>query len=255
MKKTKNKIKIILLIADICTGIILAVIIYVIKKINKIIEQMGKRTEYLEMKEIYYKNLLKKEEKTQKYRHDMNEHLLCIKSMAEKSGNKQLTEYIRKLYSDMQEIRTMTYEFGNAAANVLINYYIEQIRDIADVTVCGVWLETGELSDYDLCIVIGNLMKNAVREITENESEKNYINIRLLEEDNEIKMIVKNSCKCREIKMGKDMLPITTKSDKKVHGIGFSNVRKIVEKNHGILKWECKENCFSVMFTMKKITI
>lgn len=248
-----SKIKIGLLIAYICTGLIIAVLIYLSKKIDKSIEQMQKKTEYMEMNEIYYKNLLEKEEKTKYYRHDMNEHLLYISSMAEKSGNEQWIEYIRKLYTDLQEIRTSTYEFGNDVANVLINYYIGQIKGIADVTVYGVWLETGKLSDYDLCIVIGNLMENAVREITEDEGEQKYINIRLLEEDEDIKMIVRNSCKCCNIEMGRDMLPKTTKSDKKAHGIGFNNVKKIVEKNNGIFKWECKENCFSVMFTMKKL--
>ena len=42
-------------------------------------------------------------------------------------------------------------------------------------------------------------------------------------------------------------LPLTTKKNKKDHGIGLKNVKEMVEKNHGNFSWKCENREFKVV--------
>ena len=48
----------------------------------------------------------------------------------------------------------------------------------------------------------------------------------------------------------KSNLPISSKEDKKNHGIGLKNVKETIEKNHGTFSWECRDGEFRVTIAL-----
>ena len=56
-------------------------------------------------------------------------------------------------------------------------------------------------------------------------------------------------------KVDKNKKLVTTKSDKKRHGIGMLSMRTVVEKYGGNLEWKCENKQFFLSIIVKNITI
>ena len=82
---------------------------------------------------------------------------------------------------------------------------------------------------FDLSIVIGNLLDNAIRGAM--ESEQRSLNCIIYYEKGILRMQVKNSVKEKALRKGERYL--STKKKKEGHGIGLENVRYVVEKHQG----------------------
>lgn len=69
-----------------------------------------------------------------------------------------------------------------------------------------------------------------------------------------MKFTISNSSRMKKMNIS-SKLPLTTKADKKNHGIGLRNVRETVEKNQGKFLWEYKENEFKVEIALPLIEL
>ena len=87
------------------------------------------------------------------------------------------------------------------------------------------------LRSFDLNVLLGNLLDNAIDASVQTEDKKLKITIKL---DKGILFL--NICNsCQRIADGRRDFLETTKEDKGNHGIGLKNVRRIVKKYHGDL--------------------
>ena len=49
-------------------------------------------------------NLLEKEEETRKYRHDMNNHLMCLSALAEAENIPEIRDYLSNLQNQFRSV-------------------------------------------------------------------------------------------------------------------------------------------------------
>ena len=89
--------------------------------------------------------------------------------------------------------------------------------------------ESMKLSSYDMNILLGNLMQNAI-DATEKCKEK-YIDVLIRYDRNCIFIKISNPYDGE--RLVKDGEYITTKNEEKNHGLGIRSVKKIVEKYDG----------------------
>ena len=83
----------------------------------------------------------------------------------------------------------------------------------------------------DICLILGNLLENAV-EAAEKVEGKKYIKIQMKYDKNNLLLFVMNNYKGQLVKI-KDKRLKSTKSDAGNHGVGLPSVYRAVHKYHG----------------------
>ncbi len=195
----------------------------------------------------YYELLLKKEEETRKFRHDIQNHMYCIQLLLEQKEEKKALEYIEEIQMHMTKIHTTVYQTGQDLIDGLLNFYLDKIQYPVKIEVKGKCAGKINLSDFEVCTIFSNLILNAVENINRQTEEdaKRYFRCEVQEGKHFVKYIFENSF-CLDLKQGEK----TIKGDKKNHGYGLENVQKTLLDNHGELCIEKEENCFRIIVSI-----
>lgn len=203
-----------------------------------------------QMSENYYLALLRKEEETRKYRHDMNSHILCLKEYARKEKATDTLQYIETLEKRLDNIQKKVYFTGNDILDILLNYYLQSL-DNTNISVTGMCKSELKINDVDFCIVISNLLQNSVEEILRLQNTDRYIRISVEQGKSFLRFEIRNSSETVFFKNRE--LPGTQKEDKKNHGIGLTNVIETIECNQGMFEMEGngKEVCATVVLPVQ----
>lgn len=193
-----------------------------------------------EQQREYFEQLLKKEQDTRQFRHDLVAELLELKNYSENGEFEKLDQYLAEMLGEISGISERQYDVGNDIVNTIINYYFLPIRETCKVKVKGYMYEEQKISQRDLCIVVSNLVKNAVEAVEKVLDEQREIVFEVQQGKKALNIHVENTVK-GEVAF-RNGFPVTTKTDKRNHGIGLWNVKTVVEKYMGC--YNCKvENC------------
>jgi sensor histidine kinase YesM len=171
-------------------------------------------------------------------RHDMKNHILALQVLVQKNEMEEADNYLQS----MQSFMTNPQEYvstGNDTIDGLLNYKIQKAKDVLKQVETNISIpENLNLHSFDLNVVLGNLLDNAIEASVQTEEKKLKITMKL-----DKGVLFLNICNsCREIANGKKTMLETTKYDKTNHGIGLKNVRRIVEKYHGDMEFICEND-------------
>lgn len=229
-------------------GLLGAFLIY-IKNMNEKLEASVETERALkELQEKYYETLLEKEEGTRRYRHDMNNHLLCLAELAKEGDTKAVSDYINSMQEQMTFLQKKSFVTGNKVLDVLLNHYGSLADRDTRVSLMGKMNAAPEISDADLCTVFANLLQNAVEAVEKCQNPEKYIRVQIEQGREYLKIRIENSAEV--IKDKKDILK-TAKKDKRNHGIGVRNVKETIERNHGMLQINREEEKFVAEVVLK----
>lgn len=196
----------------------------------------------------YYETMLLREENTRRFRHDIANHLICLRELI-RQDEKEAICYIEELQKDMIKIQHNTYSVGNIVIDAILNYYTQMLRDDVQITVVANYIEEAFMDEVQLCTMFSNLMKNAVEELERQQEGNKYLKVIVQKGIHGLKIEVENSTN-RKKECVKESFLETVKADKKNHGIGLRNVKDVVESNAGIFNVEQLEVCFRVMIIL-----
>lgn len=185
----------------------------------------------VETEKTYYDILDKQNQDLRIYAHDAKNHLAAIKSL---NTNPQIDEYLNKITESLATYSKVSRS-GNHSLDVIINRYVTEcsIKDVKftfDTRLKNLEYVEG----YDLVTILGNLLDNALE--SAEKSEKREIALSTDYRNTYDVLIVTNSCDIAP-KSSNNKL-ITTKADKKLHGIGLKSVAKTLTKYNGDYDWE-----------------
>ena len=107
--------------------------------------------------------------------------------------------------------------------------------------------ELKNISDIDIGILIANLFDNAI-EACEKNKNKSEIVIKIWESGSYYCIKIVNTVET-DILINNPNL-VTSKKNKKIHGIGINSVRDIVHKYNGIMNFEQKSDKFYVYISL-----
>lgn len=222
-------------------GIIVIIVIY-IKNTNDKLEQMIVLEQQMKQWQAnYYETLLEKEQATRKYRHDMNNHLICLKRLIEDGDIEGTKEYIGGMNANMQEIKRKSYNTGITILDVLMNYHIEQLESEVEVKIKGCCNQSVALSDIDMCIVFSNLIQNAVEALNRSNREGDFLHVEIKEGKEFVGIKIINSLLPETVQVDEKGNLQTVKKDKENHGIGILNVKETINKNGGRIEYQIEE--------------
>lgn len=213
-------------------------------KLYKLEAEMNKA----QTEKAYYDILKKQNDDILSYAHDTKNHLTAIKGL---NKNPEIDTYIEKMCNDLKSYTRISHS-GNITFDIIIDKYIYEceisgISFIYDVRLSNLAF----VSNHDLITIIGNLMDNAV-EAAQKSADKQII----LETDYRNKyevLIITNSS---DIKPKENISGLmTTKVDKRLHGIGLKSVKKALKPYDGDFSWEYNDDkhtfSLTVMLSMK----
>ena len=155
----------------------------------------------------YYEMLLQKEEETRKYRHDITNHLMCLKALADDKKTELVSHYIETLQKDMQQIQNKNYDTGNLILDILLNYHTGRIRKKTQVRVIGKCNDAIPIDEVDLCCIFANLFQNAVEAVNRIQGdEERHIYIYFKEYAGSLSCQIKNSIQEESVRLGKEWI-------------------------------------------------
>ena len=167
-------------------------------------------------------------------RHNMKNNLVSILAYAENGDNEKIIRFVNEI---MEEggIKTSTVtNSGNIVIDSLIGYwYVEAKKVGIDFSVnLNIPMEM-PFRGADICLILGNLLENAVEAAQKAEGKK-YIRLHMKYDKNNLLLFVENNYKGVLIKT-KDKRLKSTKTDAENHGVDLSSLNLINNKYHGVV--------------------
>ena len=164
------------------------------------------------------------------WRHDYHNHLQSLKVKLNQNQIQEAVQYLDELEQDLDDIHQIV-ESGNVNVDAILNSKLSlAIAQQIDVNVKVVIPKTLPLSDIDCCVLLGNLIDNAIEacnKVEENKFIRLYIGIH----KKQLYMSITNAT--NEVVRKFDEEYITTKRGN--HGHGLKRINKVVEKYNGYI--------------------
>ncbi|MGO1369246.1 MAG: sensor histidine kinase [Senegalia sp. (in: firmicutes)] len=204
-------------------------------------ELLEKQNEYYEQQ---FKIMKSSYNKVRATRHDLKNHLIAIENYINNDEKRKALHYIERINNSSTNKKEFAHS-GNVDIDSILNYKIQYAKSIdIDVDLNLKIPYDLELDSFDMNIIIGNLIDNAIEATFKLNKEKRYISISIIYNKNIIHMQLKNTFDGKIVEEQKEIL--TIKKDKFSHGIGLKNVKYILKKYDGDLVYNYDDNMFTV---------
>ncbi|MFA9396834.1 MAG: sensor histidine kinase [Clostridiaceae bacterium] len=208
-------------------------------------ERNKENEKYIELQKEYYTHLMEHDAKMRCFRHDMKAHMIVLKAHCQNGDYKELEDYLNCVIEESAIFTVESYT-GNKDVDAIIRNLIENAKvHQIKFEIIGNLPDKTRVSDYDLCTILSNLIKNAIEACEKiEEISKRNIKISLGTYNQQIFISVKNTFIGKVVK--KENHLVTTKEDYKNHGIGSKNIENITNKYNGVLEYLYNEGWFIV---------
>lgn len=198
------------------------------------------------MQKVYYESLNSQMNEIREIKHDMR-HIIGVMSQLSEDGKfDKLREFLRE-YTKKTEIEQIPVFCEHTVVNSVIGYYYLRAKKegIIFKSKCCI---SGPISlgDIDLCIVFGNALDNAVYACKQIDSiNKPFISVEAMVLHGQCLIKISNSYEGEiQVKNGKYL------STKSGHGLGISNIEKVIESYKGYTKIVYDGSIFTIMLAI-----
>lgn len=237
-----------------CTSFFLFYLVDKTFIINEVRQKRIMADQLLSMQTDYYKQVEEAQAEVTALRHDLKRHLHSIVSLLQMEQYEQALEYINGIYDSTNHL-TVPVSSGNRMVNIMLSRTKQQAEE-ADITfTTNIMIPpTLPIENVDMCIILGNLLDNAVEACNRitGDSVRKYINVEILFRKAFLVISITNSFN-GEYQM-KGSRYESTKTGETFCGIGLSNVSTVVERYEGDMKISHDDHAFtvSIMLALEK---
>lgn len=183
-------------------------------------------------------------QQAREYRHDMKQKYLLIESYL----NQNEYEKIRNLYQQNVEVLTedeYISKTGNISFDTIVNYKAAVAKKNNIIVRLNTVIPYDmKLDDVDLYSLLGNMFDNAMEATQKVEADEREIKLTAKISGNNLYLEMENPYAGNLRKQGKNYL--TTKENRKEHGLGLRIVESIVKRHNGQMLIDDKNNYFKV---------
>lgn len=207
------------------------------KWINQLIENQVKR----QLK--FYERLESINKETRAIKHDMKNHMIIVRRLAEKGELQGLQKYLTHIEYTAEKLDNILHT-GNSIVDAIINEKLEVAHKKYIPLEVKIQLPK-ELSiePIDICVIMANSIDNAIEACSKiEEGDMRQIQVRSSCDKGYFIYSISNTTR-EPVKIVNEQM-VTSKKDSLNHGYGIINMRKSVEKYDGKLSMDYKENCF-----------
>lgn len=190
---------------------------------------------------------------TRGWRHDYHNHIQTMKAHLAMGKLKELEAYLNELDNDLTTVDTVI-KTGNIMIDAVLNSKISVAAakgiNVEAKAIVPKDLDTS-LSEVDVCLIIGNLMDNAMEACMKIErEEQRYIRVYIDILKEQLYLYLMNAMEGKPKKTGSVYISTKHKAN---HGFGLMRIDKVVNKYHGYLERQHEEGVFvtEIMLPLK----
>lgn len=225
-------------------GVLLAAwnAVFLYRANEKLLRYAMDEADFAKIQGEYFESMLEREKQTRQFRHDITNHLVCLKDMLSAGQSDEAFSYLEMLSDEVEVEKKRTIRTGVRVFDALTTHYMERLSDAVSVEVKGEVRHDLSIPDSELCTIYGNLLSNAVEAVERTAGER-WIKIQFREGEKHLEIRIENSSDGLT-RFDADGKPVTRKSDTKNHGLGLTNVRDAVRRQGGRLSLSQTEKSF-----------
>ncbi|WP_215695180.1 GHKL domain-containing protein [Clostridium sp. MCC353] len=198
--------------------------------------EMTQRARYLELRlewdNVRYKALTGQMEEVHKIRHDIRHHLILMSGYIKTGRIEELESYITGLVQDQALTSPLSFCRVHSLDMVLGCYYMMAQKEEIRIQIYADLPDPLYPSDSDLCVILGNLLENAVEAVKKLPKEQRLINFQMFYENSSLMIEVSNRFDGPPPPIGGH--PVSAKRKGRI-GIGLDSVRAAARKYSGSL--------------------
>ena len=191
--------------------------------------------------------VLRGEEKIKALRHDIKHHLSELMLLANKHDVAEIQKYIDEMNSFLKNPNEIVSS-GNLEIDSVLNFMLQKAEKELKTVDIKVMLPEKVRHSFDINVMLGNLLENAID--AAGKTENKYLSVHIKLKRGILKVKIENSfessCTLCGKQNRKDTILKTTKPFTEQHGIGLKNVKKIVEKYNGTMAVTAQKGIFCV---------
>lgn len=207
-----------------------------IKQKNSIYQQQLQfYEEYLQEREANYQH-------GKVLQHDQRQHFGYLLSAMENNRIEEGITYVKTLIQDV--FLGKPEATNNFVINSILSIRSEKMRENEITLLSEIEVpEQVHVNDVDFCIILGNLLDNAIEATRRVPADKRVINLRIRYDAGVLLVDIKNS-HVNALKKGGLGGFASSKCEQGQHGLGLYSVRQTLEKYNGILQTEVDADRF-----------
>lgn len=198
----------------------------------------------------YYKQKLDSELEIRKMYHDLKNNMLILK----KATLNTSSEIYDKILNDLQKMGDFIHT-GNEMLNVILYEKLKTAEaNNIDFKIMVDYYNCNILPDIEICTLFGNLIDNAIEACSRmKKSSERYILLKTKVIENKLIIYISNSMDKKPVIGNGHQNFITSKTDKKMHGIGLKSVRSVIESHNGSMdiSYTMDKFCVSILIYTK----
>ena len=209
-----------------------------VDKMDKIL--LGQQNKYYQKQFELMESSLKT---TKAMRHDLRNHLSVIYALIDKGERDAALKHLAKM-TDVYDDKKQYACSENIDIDSILNFKIQKaerqnIKVALDLSVPAKM----SIASFDLAIILGNLLDNAIEAVAEMEKER-QIKTKINYDKGRLIILVENPYQDERVKVGNRYL--TTNKESSQHGLGLENVKSVLQKYDGTMDITQRGNIFSV---------
>lgn len=175
------------------------------------------------------------------WRHDYKHHIQTMKAHLMLEQYQELDDYLSELDTDLTKVDTIL-KTGNVRIDAVLNSKLAVAKEKGiRVNAKAIVPDQLKVKEVDLCVIVGNLLDNAMEACAETAKEKQFIRIYMEVLKGQLYIYASNSMADHINKAGGHYL--STKSGN--HGFGLMRIDKVVKKYSGYINRQHEEGIFA----------
>lgn len=195
-----------------------------------------------ELIETHYQEVETMYRQMRGWRHDYRSHIQAMKAYAALGDMEAIKDYLNQLDAELSTVDTAV-KTGNAMADAILNSKISlaRARNIPVHADANIPVKLN-MSELDLCVILGNLFDNAIEASLELPEKERLIRIYMDMKNTQLYISFTNFTAGKKMaKRGK--LFWTTKGTG--HGLGLARIDAIIERLDGYLSRNSEDGAFT----------
>lgn len=194
--------------------------------------------QYEEVKEMYLN--------MRGWRHDYHNHLQVMKVQIAQGQLEEMKSYLDDLEQNLEQVDTYV-KSGNLMADAVLNSKLSIAGQKGIRVNCKAVLPAAlSVEDVDLCVLLGNLLDNALEACEKIPEEQRFLRIYMVVNRSQLYMSVQNSA--REELDFNERNYISTKRGN--HGLGMKRVKALADKYEGYFTLANEPGIFAAEVTL-----
>ena len=203
-----------------------------------------------ELMDIHYKEVENMYRQIRGWRHDYRNHIQTMKAYAASGDWEAVSRYLDELETDLTTVDTVV-KTGNAMADAILNSKISlaKSKNIPVQVDAHIPVKL-QMSELDLCCIIGNLFDNAMEASLPLPEDQRLIRVYMDMKGTQLYISFTNFTAGKKLpKAGKGFR--TTKGEG--HGFGLQRIDAIVERLDGYLSRGSEDGAFTTEILLPQV--